>query len=64
MADHQLIEIHRDRSRDGMADTVVRWCENCGAIVVDGEFDGRVHPGRYRSMTRPAVSKPKGPCDG
>lgn len=35
---------------------VVRWCSSCGAIVVDGEHDGRIAPGRYRAMQLPSLT--------
>ena len=33
--------------------TVVRWCENCGAVVVDIDFDGRIFPGQVKKMIFP-----------
>ena len=57
MAKHNLIEIHRERSSDGMVDTVVRWCTSCGAVVVDGESDGRLSPGHFMPMRRPVLTK-------
>ena len=32
---------------------VVRWCKDCGAVVVDMDFDGRTAPGRIRKMEFP-----------
>ncbi len=55
---HALIEIDRSSSvgpEDAQA--VVRWCEFCGAVVVDLEFDGRTIPGGIRKMVFPAVTK-------
>lgn len=46
---HPLIEIFRTGYVDGLQ-TVVRWCPDCGAIVVDGEIDGRVLPGHVVKM--------------
>lgn len=39
-----LQEIYRigDDCGDADADSVVRWCEICGAVVVDKEYDGRL----------------------
>lgn len=31
-------------------DKVVRWCKICGAIVIDGDSDGRTRAGYYREM--------------
>lgn len=52
--EHKLVEILRKHG--AIADMVARWCRVCGAVVVDGEADGRVAPGRYMPMTRPACS--------
>jgi hypothetical protein len=41
------------------AEYVVRWCAECGAIVVDIDMDGRTAPGRARKMELPRCSKPK-----
>lgn len=45
---HPLIEIYR--SYGGFGDEVVRWCPDCGAIVVDHDVDGRVYPGKHMKM--------------
>lgn len=39
-------------SRDCLYDekTVVRWCRDCGAVVIDKEFDGRVSSGAVMPM--------------
>lgn len=34
----------------------VMWCKECGAVVVDGESDGRVSPGRYVAMRFPKIA--------
>ncbi len=49
---HSLIEIYRRRDPDDIFD-IVRWCEYCGAIVIDGEMDGRVKPGGIMKMRFP-----------
>ena len=33
---------------------VVRWCEKCGAIVIDGESDNRTYPGKYAEVRLPS----------
>lgn len=53
---HNLIEIYRDGWEDE-PNAVVRWCEDCGAIVVDGEMDGRTSPGAVRKMLFPKEFK-------
>ena len=45
---HPLKTIYTDS--DGFVDTVVRWCPECGAIVIDNDVDGRVYPGKVMSM--------------
>lgn len=52
---HPLIEI--SRTSDGFTDRVIRWCPDCGAVVIDMECDGRVYAGRYRKMTIPKISR-------
>ena len=52
---HNLEKIYR--LSDGHFDTVVRWCSDCGAIVVDGEYDGRVSPGMYMPMKLPKLAQ-------
>ncbi len=37
--------------------TVVRWCEKCGSVVVDRDYDGRTNPGAIRPMQFPKGEK-------
>lgn len=39
---------------------VVRWCPQCGAIVVDHDIDGRTMPGYYKKMIYPNITKKYG----
>ena len=49
---HPLIEITSiDMTYD--CEKVIRWCPECGAIVVDMDCDGRTYPGHYRKMMLP-----------
>jgi hypothetical protein len=48
---HSLIEIYSSGS-DAEAD-VIRWCYECGAIVVDTDYDGRTNAGAVFAMRRP-----------
>lgn len=32
---------------------VVRWCNHCGAIVVDSDYDGRTKPGKFKKLQTP-----------
>lgn len=38
---------------------VVRWCPECGAIVVDLDYDGRTYPGHQMKMKYPELAKKK-----
>lgn len=49
---HNLIEIFRTCDSYDI-ESVVRWCKDCGAIVVDGEYDGRIAPGKIMRMKFP-----------
>lgn len=45
---HPLIEI--ERISTGFEDRVIRWCPECGAVVIDWDLDGRTYPGRDMKM--------------
>lgn len=50
---HNLVEILQSyHSWDGSR-KVARWCEICGAIVVDIDYDGRINPGGYMKLIGP-----------
>ncbi len=36
------------------SEAVVRWCPNCGAVVVDEDYDGRTNAGAYMPMRFPS----------
>lgn len=42
---------------DGDINAVVNWCQTCGAVVVDGEYDGRLSPGAIKRMQVPDGAK-------
>ena len=52
---HPLIELAR--ISDGFSDKVVRWCPDCGAVVIDIDCDGRVYAGRIMKMKLPKLAK-------
>lgn len=52
---HPLIVILDGGSDENRASPVVRWCTECGAVVVDVDFDGRTHPGKIMPMKFPNV---------
>jgi hypothetical protein len=37
---------------------VVRWCVDCGAVVVDEDYDNRTNPGVYGAMRFPRMTYP------
>ena len=45
---HPLKTIYTDS--DGFVDVVIRWCPECGAVVIDNDVDGRVYPGKVMPM--------------
>jgi hypothetical protein len=52
---HDLIRIYGNHNWDDTED-VVRWCRNCGAIVIDVDLDGRVMHGRILKMKFPRIA--------
>jgi hypothetical protein len=39
----------------GQEEEVVKWCPNCGTIVIDLEVDGRIYPGKIMKMQFPKI---------
>lgn len=39
---------------------VVRWCPECGAVVVDMDCDNRTYPGYYKKLQYPNITKKYG----
>lgn len=39
---------------------VVRWCPECGAVVVDMDYDGRTSAGYYKKLQYPNITKQQG----
>ena len=56
---HPFREITRT-SINSFEEEVVRWCPQCGAIVVDREVDGRLSPGYYMKIKFPNITKEYG----
>lgn len=54
---HQLVKIYSHGP--DMERAVVRWCEQCGAITVDTDVDGRTAPGDLMSMRLPQTELDK-----
>jgi hypothetical protein len=36
---------------------VARWCQDCGAIVIDVDIDGQTKPGDAMTMTFPTLAR-------
>jgi hypothetical protein len=55
---HQLVDI-MSKVYLGAEDArqIVRWCENCGAVVIDVDTDGRTYPGEVQRMLFPALAR-------
>ena len=51
---HELKKIYSKHHDCGSE--VVRWCEDCGSIVVDSDFDGRTAAGAVMKMKSPKIS--------
>ena len=45
------------RSGPSHEQRVVRWCKDCGAVVVDMDFDGRTNAGQIMKMKLPTVRR-------
>jgi len=60
--DHNLIEIYR-QVIDDSEENVIRWCNICGSVVVDGEYDGITHPGKILKMLSPQTINMLKPSD-
>lgn len=50
---HSLITIFSHGSDQDL--TVVRWCEVCGAIVIDKDYDNRTNSGAVLPMKFPSI---------
>ena len=53
---HDLKDIYRERVGSGETN-VVRWCQTCGAVVVDVDVDNRTAPGGHLKMLFPENTK-------
>jgi len=54
---HNLIKIYEAGHSMSGSSSVVRWCTDCGAVVVDVDYDGRTNPGQTMKMKYPEISK-------
>ena len=53
LQNHNLEEIY-SKNIDG-CEEVVRWCSDCGAVVVDIDYDNRTYPGGVIPMKFPKI---------
>lgn len=53
---HELTIIYRGRG-NGACQEIVRWCVNCGSVVVDLDYDGRTNAGQIMKMRSPKITK-------
>ena len=51
---HNLIPVYSHGTDD--EEVVVRWCPDCGAVVVDKDIDGRTMPGKVRPLQAPKLA--------
>jgi valyl-tRNA synthetase len=52
---HDLIVITSNYADGYGAEEVVRWCRNCGAVVVDRDIDNRTRIGYFMNMKFPRI---------
>lgn len=53
---HKLVDIYVDGYEDAPGYTV-RWCEVCGSVVIDVDYDNRTFAGRCMKMRAPLITK-------
>lgn len=53
----ESLEVVYEDGVENHSSAVVRWCRECGAVVVDVDVDNRTYPGRIKPMQFPRVSK-------
>ncbi len=53
---HDLVEIAQSAHSCG-GYCVTRWCMDCGAVVVDLDYDGYTRPGAIKPMQFPKLAR-------
>jgi len=53
---HNLKMVYIDQRLWGIQN-IVRWCQDCGGIVVDSDVDGRIQAGKIMPMIFPNYLK-------
>lgn len=51
---HNLIPVYSHGTAD--EEVVVRWCPDCGAVVVDKDIDGKTFAGKIRRLQAPKIA--------
>ena len=51
---HNLIPVYSHGTAD--EEVVVRWCPDCGAVVVDKDIDGKTFAGKIRRLQAPKLA--------
>lgn len=54
--EHDLVKIASKPYQVTDAVEVVRWCRDCGAVVIDVDYDGRTSPGAIMPMRFPQLA--------
>ena len=52
---HELVRIYSRAVGDDMF-AAIRWCANCGAVVVDLDVDGYIRPGKITPLRFPKLA--------
>lgn len=52
--EHQFIKMQSTLVGPG-EERVIRWCQCCGAIVIDLDVDGRTYPGYFQECRIPGL---------
>lgn len=59
---HSFIKVQSTCIGQG-EEKVVRWCQYCGAIVVDLDVDGRTYPGYFAECLLPGLLRKRKEID-
>ena len=54
---HSWLSVSRHPASMPGEEIVTRWCDTCGALVIDIEYDGRLKPGFVQRIMSPLIGK-------
>lgn len=54
---HKWVKVYEKNTLSPGTSEVVRWCNICGSVVVDIDFDGRTNPGQIMKLKSPEIAK-------